>query len=171
VLSDYQNNGYEAINSLLWGLTRSPDGHLADYSPTSSLGELQALALSAVSPIDMTVTRAASSLHPLYAWAQSVSVGSPYVNLGFDSSSLNPDFAITGNDVQIRMNIPKGSRGLNMNAVLPTSPSSIQNEQEWLIPANGSWVVTGKTLLPNGKLEITVNLVDQRDFAGNVIWP
>jgi hypothetical protein len=156
------------------GASRNPDtGALASADPDSyavigKYAAMQDIITSLRSPIDMTVTRAARMGHPLYAWAKAADVGGAYVSKGFDSSSYNPNVEVSGNDVQIRMRVPKGSRGAALNAIFPNNYTT---EQEWLFPANSSWVVTGKTVGPGNKIEIIVDLIDQRDFDGNVVWP
>jgi hypothetical protein len=116
------------------------------------------------------MTRAVRSSHALAAQqAQAANVGDPYVSNGFDSSALDPNTSIFGNNVQIRMRIPKGAHGAYINSVFPDN--MLADEMEFLLPANSSWVVTGKQTLPSGKLELTVDLIDQRTLDGTVVWP
>jgi hypothetical protein len=170
-LYEYAGAAYDRINNTLWSTLRGTDGVMAVPTSFSEVGTqinaLQDLLLRGIAPFNMTVTRAVSTNHALALWANTANVGDPYVNLGFDSSSINPDITVHGNNVQLRMRIPAGSRGASVNAILDIGSS----EQEWLVPANSSWVVTGRRVMPNGKLEVTVDLIDQRAFDGTVVWP
>jgi hypothetical protein len=130
---------------------------------------MQDLILSSVAPFDMTVTRSANFDHALYAWAASAGVGASYTGMGFDSSSFDPNLAQFGTAVKIQMNVPAGSHGVSMASIFPGRLYA--KEQEWLLPANSSWVVTGKTMDDNGVITMTVDLVDQRNFNGSVVWP
>jgi hypothetical protein len=171
-LADYQGSGYNSLNTNLWRMQRDPvTGAMTStygYGVTTNAKSLQKLLLNTVTPIDMTVTRSVSSDHPLAAWAATADVGMPYVSKGFDSSSLNPFNTRGGGDVVMNMRVPAGSHGMYLGA---TFPENFSYEQEWLLPANSSWVVTGKTILPDGRTEVTVDLVMQQDFAGKVVWP
>lgn len=166
-LRSYQGMGYGRRNRALWSVERSVDGVMAGVSASDR--KMQALVLSSKAPIDMTVTRAAGAAHPLYKWAQNIQVGDAFASKGFDSTSLNPLIRDAYRDVTINMRIPKGSRGIAMNAVLENA--SYSGEQEWLLPANTTWAVVGRETEGVVKLKVTLELVEQRDFDGNVIWP
>lgn len=166
-LRSYQGNGYRIRNQNLWGITRGEDGSMP--GTTRSTSDLLSLIHSSVAPFDMTVTRKANADHPLYTWADNITVGGAYTSQGFDSSSFRSDVVSFGGNVIVSMRVPGGSHGIHMNAVFPDS--KYHPEQEWLLPANSSWVVTEKTTDDNGIIHITVDLVDQRDFSGKVVWP
>jgi hypothetical protein len=166
-IQDYQTDGFIDINEDLWGMVPSANRSLRASIAANAL--MRAVSRT-VAPFDMTVTRGAVQESPLYRWAESVGVGAAYINQGFDSSSINPEIGLMhGTDITMRMRIPAGARGAALNAM--GGKPRFRDEQEWLIPANGTWVVSGKTVDADGKIEITVDLVDQRDFSGNVIWP
>jgi hypothetical protein len=171
-LWEYTAGGYKAINNLLWQSSRGDGGEIQRRELVSSetrwATDIQATITKTTSPADFVATRAMKKDHPLAAWAQSVEVGAGYTSLGFDSSSLRPNIDVNGSDVLLKMRVPKGSRGMNINSVFP---DGLISEQEWLIPANSSWVVTGKSVDANGKMIVEVDLVDQRNFDGSLIWP
>lgn len=164
----YAGSNYKPINDQLWATNIGDDRSLAVQDNRGDIVPLQQYLLRSLAPFDMTVTRAAGPEHPLYAWAMAAGIGDPYTNKGFDSSSLNPDISgVSGNKLKLRMRIPKGSRGASVNALTGIRTS----EQEWLIPANSTWVVTGKSMGADGQIELIVDLIDQRDFDGKVIYP
>jgi hypothetical protein len=170
-LAQYQGDMYGPINTSLWWANRDPvtGAMTSTHGLDASARSIQALLLKTTTPIDMTVSRSVKSSHPLAAWAATADVGMPYVNKGFDSSSLNAAIDRGGPDsTVIRMRVPAGSHGMYLGA---TFPDSFSYEQEWLLPANSSWVVSGKTTLPDGRTEVTVDLVAQQNFAGKQVWP
>jgi hypothetical protein len=168
----------EIINKAMWNSVQTTDNGIAPNPnpidanaaslPSPALYQpMQDVLLSLKSPIDMTVTRALPSYHPMMAWAQAVDVGTTYVGMGFDSTSYNPDVVVNGQSLQLRMRVPAGSRGAMLNAIYP---NNYTQEQEWLMPANSRWVVTGKEMI-DGKLQVYMDLIDQRNLDGSLVYP
>lgn len=171
-IKDYQGYGYASLNPLLWSAARQANGKM-DVSDPGALGIMSAMKKLAA-PFDFTSTRAVRTGHELHAWATSAGVGDLYVNKGFDSASLNPNVSpIAGSGplgTRVRFRVPQGSKGLYMNG-LPAYKSSHPEELEWLVPANSSWVVSGKTVGADGVIELMVDLIGQQDFDGKQTWP
>lgn len=173
-LADYQGSGYSYINRTLWMSERRDDGSIdfGDESNTTinHLRHLQDAVSSHSAPFDIVTTRSQNMSHPLYELMNNAEIGSTYTSLGYDSSQLDTSNNWSGGDIRVDYLVPKGAKGVYLNGINDYY-SEYPKEIEWLHPANSSWTIIAKTKDDDGRIRVALELVDQRDFDGNVIYP
>lgn len=176
-LGAYQGSSYKGINTAMWKGTIDPVTHAMSF-PSDAYHQNFASALMSLSkqisaPFAFKTYRVANADHPLTAWAKNATMGMAYVNKGFDSSSLDPDFnPVAGGGAtatKLIFNVPEGMKGIYLNGT-PGFHSGIPSEMEWLIPANSSWAVS-KVADINGVRTVTVDLIEQFGLDGAKMWP
>ena len=150
----YQGNiGYKQINDHLW------KGAAASVGVVDKIKAMdEAIARSSL-PATIRSYRIKPQNSQLYQQMQAAVVGGSYISLGFDSTSINPNWSWSGshNGVQVEYRLPAGAKAAYFNSF----SNSYTSEYE-LMPARGSvWRVATKSVNPNGRLDVVLELISQ----------
>jgi hypothetical protein len=146
-----------------------------DISSNSKLNktyrELEDSVLSQEVPFDMVVHRGQTdgSFMAEQLRSGNLKPGSTVHQKSFTSTSIDEGVSeIFGRNTTIDYMLPKGSRAAYLNA---SDTSVYENENEMLLPANAIWKVKAvQKPTRTRKGRVLMELVEQRDLDGNVVW-
>jgi hypothetical protein len=146
-----------------------------DISSNSKLNktyrELEDSVLSQEVPFDMVVHRGQTdgSFMAEQLRSGNLKPGSTVHQKSFTSTSIDEGVSeVFGRNTTIDYMLPKGSRAAYLNA---SDTSVYANENEMLLPANAVWKVKAvQKPTRTRKGRVLMELVEQRDLDGNVVW-